>query len=326
MNDPRTVDPTVGNLLDSLAHAGVAVLRQDRDLRILWSHNLPAAWNGRPQHPETDADLFADEEAARLCAIKRKVLDTGVPAHTEVHVHASAGTEWHDLWIDPTRNGEGAIDGLLTTAVETTEHRRREQTLRALLREVSHRSKNLLAVIQSIATQTGRHSDTISRFLLRFQGRIQSLASSQDLVTSSNWRGAMLHELVRNQAVRYCEAPEICIRIIGSDVRLAPNAALHIGLALHELVVNSVSFGALAAPEGHVVVESRYDRKADKGHGLVLEWIEQAAIEEADIDRARFGSVALTRVVPAAIDGEATLTIDPKGIRYRLFVPAANME
>ena len=59
----------------------------------------------------------------------------------------------------PTSRADGAVQGVITTAVEMTEQKRREQTLRTLLREVSHRSKNLLAIIQSIATQTGRYSD-----------------------------------------------------------------------------------------------------------------------------------------------------------------------
>ena len=82
------------------------------------------------------------------------------------------------------------------TAVDITEQKRREQALRALLREVAHRSKNLLAIIQSIATQTGRYSETVDDFLSRFRGRLQSLASTQDLVTSSDWRGAALQDLV----------------------------------------------------------------------------------------------------------------------------------
>ena len=94
--------------------------------------------------------------------------------------------------------------GIVTTAVETTEQKRREQTLRVLLREVSHRSRNLLAIIQSIATQTGRYSSTIDGFLSGFRGRLQSLASSQDLVTSSNWRGADLGDLLLGQVSRYC--------------------------------------------------------------------------------------------------------------------------
>src|SRR5690606_21112573 len=110
---------------------------------------------------------------------------------------------------------EGIIQGVVTTIVEITERKHREQTLRTLLREVSHRSKNLLAIIQSIATQTGRYSSGIDSFLDRFRGRLQSLASSQDLVTSSNWRGAMLHELVDGQVSRFLGEADTAVRLDG---------------------------------------------------------------------------------------------------------------
>jgi len=81
--------------------------------------------------------------------------------------------------------------GLITTGVNVTELRMREQVLKILLREVIHCSKNLLAIMQSIAVQTARFSDSVISFLKKFQGRIQSLSHSQDLVTDSNWRGAL---------------------------------------------------------------------------------------------------------------------------------------
>ncbi|TIW04709.1 MAG: sensor histidine kinase, partial [Mesorhizobium sp.] len=71
-------------------------------------------------------------------------------------IPGSQGVRWFQLWVDADRGDAGEVLGVVTTMVETTEQKRREQTLKALLREVSHRSKNLLAIIQSIATQTGR--------------------------------------------------------------------------------------------------------------------------------------------------------------------------
>ena len=194
---------------------------------------------------------------------------------------------------------------MITTAIDVTDRKRREQTLRALLREVSHRSKNLLAIIQSIATQTGRYSDSIDSFLSRFRGRLQSLSSSQDLVTSSNWRGADLRELVTGQVGRYVADPVRHIRIEGANPYLNPNAALHIGLALHELAVNSVSYGALSKPDGFVTIRA----EIDDGPALNLTWREAISQRKATAAEKRFGSVALERVVPASLNGSATLTI-----------------
>jgi two-component sensor histidine kinase len=203
--------------------------------------------------------------------------------------------------------------------------------LRALLREVSHRSRNLLAIIQSIATQTGRYSPTIEQFLRRFRGRLQSLASSQDLITSSNWRGAGLGELVISQVGRYTQSPHRAIHFDGERPWLNPNTALHVGLALHELAVNSVSFGALSKPDGFVTISGRLEPGPPGTTSLALTWSEtiggpdDQAPDEATREK-RFGSVALERIVPASLNGSASLEIAGGKLEYRLVIPFGNFE
>src|SRR5690606_18156115 len=144
---------------------------------------------------------------------------------------------------------------------------------------------------------TGRYSTSIETFLDRFRGRLQSLASSQDLVTSSNWRGAMLSELIEGQVSRFRGEADDGVRFKGVDVYLNPNAALHIGLALHELVVNSMSHGALSRPHGQVLLTSNLDGGMNDVPILVLTWSERTNAVNMNDDK-RFGSVALERVVP----------------------------
>ena len=227
--------------------------------------------------------------------------------------------------MDSDRSAAGRILGIVMTAVDITEQKRREQALRALLREVAHRSKNLLAIIQSIATQTGRYSETVDDFLSRFRGRLQSLASTQDLVTSSDWRGAALQDLVLEQVARYTADPQVGIHLEGEKPYLNPNASLHIGLALHELAVNSVSYGALARPDGYVTVAAR-KVEAPAGATLLLIWTEAISIADQAIGRKRFGSVALERVVPAALNGSSTLELTSDRLTYSLLVPKESFQ
>jgi two-component sensor histidine kinase len=267
-------------------------------------------------------------QAEQIAAAKRHVIASGNPEHLELSVPTAEGIRWFQVWVDADRVDGGDVQGVVTTMVETTEQKRREQTLKTLLREVSHRSKNLLAIIQSIATQTGRYSETSDDFLTRFRGRLQSLASSQDLVTSSNWRGAALRELVRGQVVRYGADPAQSLRFNGVNPYLNPNAALHIGLAMHELAVNSFSYGALARPDGFVEVTanlSSVTEAADKP-ALSLTWVEAIVANDNRRTEKRFGSVALERVVPASLNGTATLEITGDRLEYRLVVPHGNFE
>ncbi|QPC90540.1 sensor histidine kinase [Mesorhizobium sp. INR15] len=309
-------------LLHALHNAGISVLYQDREMKTVWARNMRAPWAS--DSADSNGILPADQ-ADRIGAAKRSVIASGSPERLELSVPTEEGIRWFQVWIDADHSDAGEVQGVVTTMVETTEQKRREQTLTALLREVSHRSKNLLAIIQSIATQTGRYSDGISDFLTRFRGRLQSLASSQDLVTSSNWRGAALRELVSGQVGRYGADPVRSLRFQGANPYLNPNAALHIGLAMHELAVNSVSYGALSRPDGFVEVSANLTA-SEAGTSLSLIWAETIGANDNQPSEKRFGSVALERVVPASLNGTATLEITAGRLEYRLIVPHGNFE
>jgi two-component sensor histidine kinase len=306
----------------ALRHTGISLIYQDPSLKVVWAQNVPPAWSDRDLAGLTDADFLPGEEAGRVLAVKQAVQKSGEPQSLEISVANGSAVHWYEISVDADKSADGGVNGLITTAIDVTDRKRREQTLRALLREVSHRSKNLLAIIQSIATQTGRYSGSIDGFLARFRGRLQSLASSQDLVTSSNWRGADLRELAIGQVGRYVADPTRHLRIEGANPYLNPNAALHIGLALHELAVNSVSYGALSRVNGFVQIAG----EIGEDHNLVLIWREALAQQERTSGEKRFGSVALERVVPAALNGSATLSIGKTELEYRLTVPAGSLE
>ncbi|TIX22185.1 sensor histidine kinase [Mesorhizobium sp.] len=309
-------------LLHALHNAGISVLYQDREMKTVWARNMRAPW---ASDSAESVSILPAAQADRISAAKRDVIASGNPQRLEISVPVEDGIRWFQVWIDADHGDGGTVQGVVTTMVETTEQKRREQTLTTLLREVSHRSKNLLAIIQSIATQTGRYSDGIGDFLTRFRGRLQSLASSQDLVTSSNWRGAALRELISGQVGRYGGDPVRSLRFEGANPYLNPNAALHIGLAMHELAVNSVSYGALSRPDGFVEVTANLTA-VDAGTSLSLTWAEAIGANDNQRSEKRFGSVALERVVPASLNGTATLEIAAGRLEYRLVVPHGNFE
>ncbi|ESW81102.1 MULTISPECIES: sensor histidine kinase [unclassified Mesorhizobium] len=310
-------------LLHALHNAGISVLYQDREMKTVWARNMRAPWTS---DASDNNGILPPAQAERIGAAKHDVIASGNPQHLELSVPADDGARWFQVWIDADRSETGAVQGVVTTMVETTEQKRREQTLKALLREVSHRSKNLLAIIQSIATQTGRYSGSIDDFLTRFRGRLQSLASSQDLVTSSNWRGAALRELVSGQVGRYGADPLHSLRFRGANPYLNPNAALHIGLAMHELAVNSVSYGALSRSDGFVEVTADLTAASAGEPALSLTWAEVIGANDNQRSEKRFGSVALERVVPTSLNGTATLEITGNRLEYRLVVPHGNFE
>lgn len=135
---------------------------------------------------------------------------------------------------------------------DITERKNWEKRQAILLRELSHRVKNTLAVIQSMTRQTLRSSRTPQEFVDAFEGRIRSLAASHNLLTEADWSGARLADVIRNQLGGMVDSLDHRFTLRGPEVILPAEAATQLGLVLHELGTNAAKYGALSMPQGHV--------------------------------------------------------------------------
>lgn len=307
--------------MPALVDLGVSVTIQDSSHAYLYVTNLPDCWASNFGTDPDDTTLFGDDIAKKLSALKSGISSVGSKGQVEVAVGHDQVFEFR---VQGFARENGAVH-LVTTIVDRSEERHRERLLRALLREVSHRSKNLLAIIQSIALQTARYSGSLDLFLQKFRGRLYSLSQSQDLITDSSWRGAYFFDLVRHQTEKYIPENKYLIDVSGDNILLTPNASLHLGLALHELVVNAVSHGSLMRGgrgvtvtctrtllDGQDAVEILWDEPLDNA--------ERASAGMESI-KAHFGSTVLERVVPASVNGKAEYAISGDKIQYRLVFP-----
>ncbi|SFZ83265.1 Two-component sensor histidine kinase, contains HisKA and HATPase domains [Devosia enhydra] len=302
----------------------VGVQHHRLDVICDFSENLPPHWPATEPLGRTDAELYNADLAERLTALRVDVLSDQLARTTEVHCQNSGRARTFEVAMSPDIDGEGALVGLISTITDITVEREREHAIANLLREVSHRSRNLLAIVQSIAMQTGTHSGSMQDFLDKFRGRLQALAGTQDLVTDTNWRGALLRDLVIGQISRLGSGSN-SISLKGDDVMLGPNAALHVGLALHELATNAVLHGALSTdPVGTVAITARLLPRPSAFETLELVWTERnpGPRPSAGHRPRRFGMLILDRIVPDAVGGSAEFSIDKDQVRYRLSIPA----
>jgi len=126
--------------------------------------------------------------------------------------------------------------------------------LRVITNELSHRIKNLVAIIQSIARQTMHQATTNEDFEVRFSGRLGAFGHPLDLLIANDWHEARIDELVRSELTPFGVLDGVQISVTEPPLGLNPDTARNIGLALHELATNASKYGALSVPEGKVAM------------------------------------------------------------------------
>ena len=187
----------------------------------------------------------------------------------------------------------------------------------SLTRELNHRVKNTLANVLSIIALTRRRASDIDEFAEGLSGRIRALSATHDLLTQSEWGATPIRAVVEAELAPYHRASENAISITGPDVELAPNDALSLGLALHELATNAAKYGALSTSGGEVHI-----RWEQLNNTLArLDW-EECGGPEVATDRNRgFGTDLIERVIAHELRNPIDLEFAPSGVRCRLHVP-----
>src|SRR5262249_20571817 len=142
------------------------------------------------------------------------------------------------------RNSDGSIDRFVLVFGDISDSKQAQEKVQLLMREMNHRAKNMLTLVQAIANQTAAHDP--ERLIERFTERLQALAANQDLLVRNAWRGVNLGDLVRTQLAHFTDYLDSRIALRGPQLQLNAAAAQAIGLALHELATNASKYGALS--------------------------------------------------------------------------------
>ena len=195
-----------------------------------------------------------------------------------------------------------------------------EERQRLLLRELNHRVKNTLATVQALATQTVRHAREPRAFLDAFGARLQALGQAHGLLSDREWRGIGLTELARLEVGPFDDRNRPRIHISGDDTTLSPDQALGLGLVLHELASNALSYGSLSVPDGAVDLAWKV-RETGGERQLVLTWRERGGPKVEQPDRMGFGTILIRRSLAKIISSAVTHEFRPEGVYAEITLP-----
>lgn len=210
--------------------------------------------------------------------------------------------------VSPIYDRDDTVTALSVTMEDIRDRRVWENQLIMLNRELQHRVKNSLAVVQSIANQTLRSSPSPAAFHSAFLGRLQSLAAANDLLLQTTWTGGDLNAIIERQIKPLLSMPDTQLRRSGPSVALPGELTVPLGLALHELATNALKYGSLSVAGGRIDITWSVTNDEDK-RMLKLVWSETGGPPASAPERKGFGSTLINRGVPGAIVNQ-TFSLD----------------
>lgn len=187
----------------------------------------------------------------------------------------------------------------------------------SLTRELNHRVKNTLANVLSIVSLTRRRATDLDEFAEGIDGRIRALSATHDLLTQSEWGATPIRAVIEAELAPYVRNSDASLELAGPHVELAPNDALSLGLAVHELATNAAKYGSLSVPEGKVrITWSLVDDTLANLH-----WVESGGPPVPEDRRRGFGSELIEKIVAHELRHPVDLRFSRGGVSCTLAVP-----
>jgi PAS domain S-box-containing protein len=255
-------------------------------------------------------------EAEQVVANDRKVIEAGTSMQFVEQFTTLRGVRTLLSTKSPLFDEDGKIVGTIGVSTDITERENRAKHVEFIMRELSHRSKNLLMIIQAVARQSIRQSSGLDDFERQFNERLASLARLHDLLIQEEWRGASLRAITQTQVGPFAGNR---VKIEGAEILLKPDIAQVISMVLHELATNASKYGALSNAVGNVVV--LWDCVGDQRNRLSLRWQETDGPAVLQPQRRGFGTVVLERMALQIPDASASLKFLTTGVVWYLEAP-----
>lgn len=258
-------------------------------------------------HDDLEADL------AQVEALLRGDYDSY--AMEKRYVRSGGGIVWVHLTCSTVRDASGTPDHFVAIIDDISEAKRTEQTRDLLMREVDHRARNALTVVQSVVRLTNGEPD---QFKETVAGRVDALARAQASLAKTNWRGAFLAEVVSQELSFIADPAQVTIE--GPPIHVEPEQVQPLSMVLHELATNAAKHGALSAPGGRIFVAWR-----PNDQGWTLTWREDGGPPVEAPTSTGFGS-RLIRNLARELGGSTQLHWRPTGLQFEMVVATRRAE
>ncbi|EJW13328.1 Phytochrome, two-component sensor histidine kinase [Rhodovulum sp. PH10] len=207
---------------------------------------------------------------------------------------------------------------LRLSGITETERRQADERRELLVAELNHRVRNIFGLIRGIITQSRDSTTTIDDFTAAVSGRIQALARAHDQITASSRSPASLRGLIATETEAYSSGMAERVVIAGPDALIAPEAFTTVALVIHEMITNSVKYGALAVALGRIVITTVFTPDGR----LMMSWHEHGGPRVAPPTRRGFGSTVIEQSIRYDLGGKAEVIFDPAGLRAIFEIPA----
>jgi len=256
----------------------------------------------------------------------RHVVDEGIAASFAdgLDYNAEARIGQSGRWLTMRgrvyqRDAEGRPLIMMGASLDISESKQSADQTRLLLRELNHRVKNTLAMIQSVARQTIKKNPDPKQFIEAFSGRLRTISDAHVLLADRDWSGVQLYEVLGSQLGKdFINAPDRA-EVKGEDVKLPADHALGLGLILHELTTNAHRHGAWSNGQGVVTID--WEIVNGPVRGLSLRWREHGGPLATTPDEAGLGVRLIERSLAKVLDSEVKLRFESEGVAADIWVP-----
>jgi PAS domain S-box-containing protein len=258
--------------------------------------------------------LIHPDDLVRIEKIVRKGTAEGNTFQTEVRIVRPDGqTRWCICAAAMTTDRQGKVTRASGVTIDITELKEAEERRTLLVREVDHRARNALAIVQSIVRMT--RSKSIESYVSTVEGRIAALSTAHALLAESRWEGASLNRLVDEELAPYRSGEYERIMVGGPAVFLKPETAQIIALVLHELATNAVKYGALSEAAGKVELSWQCEQNK-----LNLQWQETGGPPVTPPTTKGYGTKVITASIQQQLGGTATFDWQPQGLSFAMSI------